>query len=316
MDIRDRIIGAYYGWFFGPGAILRKGLKDNYWNIKKNPKFSKIKNFEAIPSDYKMYDQLTQTLIVHSIIKKHGRVTPELFKAELLELNKRDNILKNDQYGPSTQKAIREILEGKNVRTTGNDGVTTGGAMRCLPVALFFRNNLEKMIENTYESCIISHNTDVAISGAFAVNLMVYYLLKGEKRRRALNLTLDRLKTEYGKYGEPTAFALMPARIKYVVDLVNGKGFQEATRLIAENIGFSWYAIEQIPAAFGIYFSTTDAKEAELMSFKLGYDHTGPQIACAFHGAEKGPGIFPREIIKKIEQINHFDMEDLIKDIN
>lgn len=315
MDIKDKIKGAYYGWFFGPGAILRKDLAWNYWKIKKDKKFSKTKKFEEIPTDHKMYDQLTQTLIVHEIITKHRKISPELFRDKLLELNKKDDVLNNDQYGPSTQKAIKAILAGKNVRETGKEGLTTGAAMRCLPIGLFFRNDLNKLIKNTYESCIISHNTDVAVSSALSVNIMIYYLLKGENQKKALELTLKKLNEEYGKYGNPTAFAKISERISYAVRSVKGKKFDEATKIIAEKIGFSWYAIEQIPAAFAVYFSTKNAKEAELMCFKLGYGHTAPQIACAFHGAEKGYKIFPIEIIRKIEAENNFDIDKLVTEI-
>lgn len=315
MDIKNRIKGTYYGWFFGPGAILRKGLDANYLNIKKHPEWSKVKKFEDIPSDHKMYDQLTQTKIVHDILIKHGKISPELFKDRLLELNEKDDILNNDQYGPSTQKAVKKLLEGANPRETGKSGVTTGGAMRCMPVGVFFRDDKESLIENTYESCIISHNTDVAVSSALAVNLMISYLLNGKNKNEALTYTLKILDENYGRYGEPTAFAYISPRIKDAVDFVKNKNFSEITKIIAERIGFSWFAIEQIPAAFAIYFSTKDAKEAELMSFKLGYGHTAPQIACAFHGAEKGYEIFPIEIIRKIEQVNNIKIDQMIKEI-
>ena len=315
MEIVDKIKGTYYGWFFGPGAILRKGLDANYLNIKNNPEFSKINKFEDIPSDYKMYDQLTQTKIVHDIIIEHGKISPELFKDRLLELNNKDDILNNNQYGPSTQKAVKKLLGGVDPRQTGKDGLTTGGAMRCMPIAVYFRDNQPKLIENTYESCIITHNTNVAISSALATNLMIYFLLQGESKEKSLGSTLKILKGNYGKYGEPTAFAYMHERIQDSVNWIKGKSFDEATKIIAEKIGFSWYAIEQIPAAFAIYFSTKDPQEAELMAFKIGYGHTAPQIACAFFGAERGHNIFPTAIIRKIEGVNNINIDKMAEEI-
>lgn len=315
MEIKDRIKGCYFGWFFGPGSILRKELNENYYNIQKNPKYAKIKTFDDVPSDNKMYDQLTQTLIVHRLLIKHGKITPELFSDELLNLNKKDDILNNEQYGPSTQKAVRALLAGVNVRESGKEGVTTGGAMRAMPIAVYFYNDQEKLIKNTYESCIISHNTDVAVSSALAVNLMISFLLKGEKKETAFKKTLDILKTNYGKYGEPTSFAHMHEKISDAVNWVKGKSFNEATRIIAEKVGFSWYAVEGVPAGFAIYFATKDAKEATLMAFKIGYNHTAPQIACAFHGAEKGSEIFPKEIIRKIEKANNINITKLAEEM-
>jgi ADP-ribosylglycohydrolase len=315
MNINDQIKGVYYGWFFGPGAILRKGLDANYFNIAKNPKWSRVSKFEEIPSDYKLYDQMTQSIIVHDVLLKNKKISPELFGARLLELNEQDDILNNHQYGPSTQKAVEQLLGGADPRKTGKDGVTTGGAMRCMPVGVYFRNNEKKLIKNTYESCIISHNTDVAVSSALAVNLMITSLFKEKRKEQALKHVLNVLNNNYGKFGNPTAFAHMPTKIKDAVDFVKNKKFREATKIIAEKVGFSWFAIEQIPAAFAIYFSTKDAKEVELMSFKLGYGHTAPQIASAFHGAEKGYKIFPPEIIKKIEQVNNIEINQMVEEM-
>lgn len=315
MNINDKVKGAYYGWFFGPGAILRKTLEDNYASIKKNPNFSKVKTFEEIPSDYKMYDQLTQTQIVHDIILANGIITPELFRDKLLELNKRDSILDNEQYGPSTQSSVKALLKGDDPRQTGKNGVTTGGAMRCLPISLYFRNDLGALIKQTYNSCIISHNTDVAVSSAMAVNLMAYFLLKEKNQDKALDSTLDILEKSYGKYGNATSFAYMHKRIRDAVEWVKDKSFEEATEIIATKVGFSWYAIEGIPAGFALYFATQNAKEAGLMAFKIGYNHTAPQIACAFHGAEKGSNIFPRDIMKKIEKTNSINIDKMVSEI-
>ena len=315
MEIKERIKGTYYGWFFGPGAILRKEMTHNYESIKKNLEWKDINKFEDIPTDNKMYDQATQTIIVHDILMKHGKISPELFKDRLLELNEKDDILNNDEYGPSTQKAVKNLLDGKDPRESGNGGLTTGAAMRCMPIGVFFRDDEDSLIKNTHESTIISHNTDVAVSSAIAVNLMISSLLNGKDKEESLRYVLEKVKENYGKYGEITTFAHMYERIRYAVDLVKDKDFNEATRLIAEKIGFSWYAIEQIPAGFAIYFATKDAKEAELMAFKVGPGHTGPQIACAFHGAEKGPSIFPQEIIRKIEKVNNIDIDKMVNEI-
>jgi len=311
MKIQNKIKGCYLGWFFGSGAILRKELSDNYQNIQKNPEYNKVKDFNQIPSDYKMYDQLTQTLIVQEILMEHGKITPELFKNKLLELNEKDDVLNNDQYGPSTMKAIKNLLAGKNPRETGKGGLTTGGAMRCMPIGVYFNKNSEKILTETYESCLISHNTDVAINSAQAVNLMIANLLNGKTKKQALEKATFILNKNYGKYGEPTATAYIHERINDAVKLVKGKSFEEATEIIAKKIGFSWYAIEGIPAGFAIYFATKNAKEAALMGFKIGYNHTAPEIACAFHGAEKGPKQFPKEIVKKIEETNNFSIENL-----
>lgn len=315
MNIQNKIRGCYLGWFFGPGSILRKKLTDNYFNIQKNPKYSDVKTFEDIPSDNRLYDQLTQTLIIHDLLVKHGKITPELFKDKLLELNKKDDISNNDQYGPSTRKAVKNILSGKDIFEVGKTGLTSGAAMRCMPIGVHFYKDLPRLIENTYQSCIVTHNTDVGFMGALAVNVMIASLLKGDDKEKSLRETLRILKENHGKYGEPTAFAYVHKRIVYAIELVEGKSFEDVKRIIPEEIGTSWFMIETIPAAFATFFSTKDAKEAALLSFHTGYNHTIPEIACAFHGTKRGYGIFPEKVIKKIERANNFDINKLAAEI-
>jgi ADP-ribosylglycohydrolase len=315
MDIKEKIKGTYYGWFFGPGGTLRRPLGTNYRIMKQNPEWVKVSSFEEVPSDYKMYDQLTQTQIVHDILIKHGEISPELFRDRFLELNKSDDILHNDQYGPSSQKAVKSLLNGANPRETGKDGVTTGAAMRCMPIGIYFRNDLNKLIHNTCESCIISHNSDVAVNSALAVNIMIAELLNDVRPEIALDHTLKILAENYDKRGESTSFARIDQRIEDAVAWIRGLDFESATQTIAERIGYSWYAIEGIPAGFALYFATKDAKEAALMAFKTGSNHTAPEIACALHGAEKGSDIFPMEIIRKIEEVNNFSIDKMVEEM-
>ena len=315
MNIQEKIKGVYYGWFFGPGGTLRRPLGTNYRVMKQNPEWIKASSFEEVPSDYKMYDQLTQTQIVHDILIKHGEISPELFRDRFLELNKRDDILNNDQYGPSSQKAVKNLLSGANPRETGKGGVTTGAAMRCMPIGVYFRNDMDKLIHNTCESCIISHNSDVSVNSALAVTTMIAELLNGSKPEAALERTLQILTENYDECGESTSFARIDQRIKDAVVWVRGLDLESAAQTIAERVGYSWYAIEGIPAGFALYFATRDAKEAALMAFKAGSNHTAPEIACALHGAEKGPDIFPQGIIRKIEEVNNFSIDKMVEEI-
>ncbi len=315
MDIKKKLKAHIYGWFFGPGSTLRRPLGTNYRVIKQKPEWAKVSSFGEVPSDYKMYDQLTQTQIVHDILIKHGKISPEFFRDRFLELNERDDILNNNQYRPSSQKAVKSLLSGANPRETGKDGITTGAAMRCMPIGIYFRNDLNKLIHNTCESCIISHNSDVAVNSALAVTTMIAGLLNDMKVKDAFERSLQVIAENYDKCGETTSFARIDERIKDAVAWIRGLDFESAAQTIAERVGCSWYAIEGIPAGFALYFATKNAEEAALMAFKTGSNHTAPEIACALHGAEKGPDIFPEEIIRKIKKVNNFSIDKMVEEM-
>ena len=205
-----------------------------------------------------------------------------------------DRVLKNQS---------KNLLSGASPHETGKDGVTTGAAMRCMPVGVYFRNDLNKLIHNTGESCIISHNSDVAINSAIAVTTMIAGLLNNLESKDSLEQTLQVLAENYNKRGESTSFARIDQRIKDAVAWIQGLDFESATQTIAERVGYSWYAIEGIPAGFALYFATKDAKEAALMAFKAGSNHTAPEIACALHGGtKKDRKYFQKKLFGKLKR--------------
>lgn len=303
MDIRDRIRGAFIGLYFGSGVNPR--ISPMATPEEAREMFGD-KSFDEIERDYKLYDQHTQTQIVYEIILKHGKISPEIFRDYLLELHNRDDVFKGDVYGPSTQRAVRAILAGEDIYQMGRKGITCGSAMRALPIGMYFHNDIDALIENTVNSCIISHNTDVAIDAAIATNITLASLLNGMNKFDAIKKGIRIAKKYYGRFGEQTSEPKIYERIQTAVNSVKGKTTDEAMLIIQEKNGVTWFARETIPGAFANYVVVDNPNDSSLLAMRCGGDNqTVPEIACAFLGAEKGPKIFSKEIIRKIEEINN-----------
>jgi len=323
MNVKDRIRGAFIGLYFGSGANPRFSPMLTSEEARKrfgNKKFGEYKGYETYGPFYKLYDQHTMTKIVYDILLKYGKITPEIFKDYLLKLHKKYDVFKGDVYGPSTQKSVKEILNGADIYEMGKKGISCGSAMRALPIGMYFYNNLNGLIKNTVDSCIISHNTDIAIETAIAVNVTLSNLIKGKSKFDSINEGIKKVKGLHGKFGEKTSEPKTYEKIQTTLDLLKGKTIDEAMYIIPDKIGVSWFARETIPGAFANYIVSNSPQESSLLSMRCGGDNqTVPEIACAFLGAEKGPNIFPKDIIKKIEEVNNikiYEMSDkLIEEI-
>lgn len=311
MDVKNRVKGAFFGFIFGSGVNAR--FSPMLTPEEARSRYGK-RSFADIPKDYKLYDQYTKTKIIYDILLKNGRISPEIYSEYLLELHRRDNVFRDDVYGPSTQKAVKAIMAGEDLYEIGRTGITCGAAMSGLPIGMFFYNDMEALIQNTVNSCIISHNTDVAIDAAIATNATLAGLLRGMKKIDAVNEGIKMSKDLHGKFGEKTTEPKIYERIQTAIDLVKGKTLDESMLIIAEKIGVSWFARETIPGAFANYVVANSPEDSCLLAMRCGGDNeTVPEIACAFMGAERGPGIFSKEIIRRIKDANKINVNEMVE---
>ncbi|MHA1838462.1 MAG: ADP-ribosylglycohydrolase family protein [Candidatus Ranarchaeia archaeon] len=319
MDIKDRIRGAFVGLYFGSGVNPRLSPRTrpkakyamNLPPEEARERFGN-KRFDEIERDYKLYDQHTQTKIIYDMLMKDGEISPEIFKDHLLELHRRVNVFKGKVYGPSTRRAVRSILANVDIYQMGRKGTTCGSAMRALPIGMYFYNDMDALIKNTVDSCIVSHNTDVAIDAAIVTNATLASLLNGKSKFEAIKEGIKITKKYHGKFGEPTSGPKIHEIIQYVLDLTKGMSMEKAMFIIPEKIGVSWFARETIPAAFANYIVTDNPKDSTLLALRCGGDsQTIPEIACAFFGATKGPKLFPKSMIRKIEEVNNVKIYEM-----
>lgn len=324
MNTKNRTKGAFIGLYFGSGVNPRFSPMLTPEEARKrfgNKKFGEYGGYETYGSFYKLYDQHTMTKIVYDMLIRYGEITPEIFKDYLLELHKKYDVFKGDVYGASTQKAVTKILAGEDIYQMGKTGITCGSAMRALPIAMYFYNDIDALIKNTVSSCIISHNTDVAIDAAIASNITLASLINGKSKFNAIMEGIRVTKENHGKFGEKTNEPKIYEIIQKALDSLKGKSIDEAMFYIPEKIGVKWFARETIPGAFANYIVSNTPQDSSLLSMRCGGDNqTVPEIACSFLGAEKGTQIFPEEILRKIEEVNKikiYEMADkLIEKMN
>jgi ADP-ribosylglycohydrolase len=74
-----------------------------------------------------------------------------------------------DLLGPSTKRALDELLAGGDIARTGRYGTTNGAAMRITPVGIATPARTELLVERVVAASAPTHNTGLALAAAAAV---------------------------------------------------------------------------------------------------------------------------------------------------
>jgi ADP-ribosylglycohydrolase len=253
-------------------------------------------------------DDTDQAVILGElIVEGRGHVDPEAFARRLLAWEQRMIAAGSDDLlGPSTRRALTLVSEGTSTDLTGRTGATNGAAMRVAPVGIAFpAEPLSALIDAVVQTGHVTHNTTVGLAGAAAVAAAVSVGIDGATVPEALARSIDgaRLGALRGYY---YAGADVAARIEWALDLVRGRGVDEALDLIYRLVGTGVATQEAVPAAIAICsLAPDDPWLVCRRAASLGGDcDTVAAIAGAIVGACHGVEGFPGEAIDKLHVAN------------
>lgn len=125
-------------------------------------------------------DDTQMSLNVANVLLQHEAIDQDRL-AELFA----DSYTWSRGYGPGTARQLRLINKGiywreARSRIFGNGSFGNGAAMRTPPVALLFCNDFERLMSETRKAAEITHAHPLAIQGAWAVAIAVYFALQGQ----------------------------------------------------------------------------------------------------------------------------------------
>jgi ADP-ribosyl-[dinitrogen reductase] hydrolase len=160
---------------------------------------------------------------------------------------------------------------GEQLQAKSHDGIAGNGTvMRCAPLALRFRTDLERLRSASIETARMTHADPRATWGAVALNQGIVHLLDGG--------SLDRL-VEAAIAGVPES---------RVVDAI-----RQAARVQRDTAKSGGYVLDTLNAAFWCTLTSGTAEEAISKAVGLGFDtDTTGAVTGALVGAHYGePGI-------------------------
>lgn len=319
---RDRALGALYGLAIGdalgmPTQMLSPDEIDR--------RFGSIDWFLPAPPDHPIAaglpaghitDDTEQALLIaRLLVDGHGHVDPASLAQALLDWEQ-DMVQRGslDLLGPSTQRAIAAVAAGTSIEESGRSGDTNGAAMRVASLGIAKSIAVpDGLAREVLAASGVTHNTTIALSGAFAVAWAVSAGVAGASVEEAIQagVSAARLGRRHGTW---VAGADVSARIEASVGGVAGLDEREQVAFIRTAVGTSVATQESVPAAFAVLRAAGagGAWKVCRMAASLGGDtDTIAAIAGAIAGACHGVASFPAAALQAITTVNNLELDPL-----
>ena len=306
---RGALLGLAIGDALGmPTQLLsRAQIIDAYGQV--------LEGFEPAPPGHpiaagmtagQVTDDTEQAVILAQVLLDgDGVVDPHALAARLVawetDLRARGSL---DLLGPSTRRALTDLLAGADLENTGRHGDTNGAAMRITPVGIATRD-AAGVVAAVEAASRVTHNTSVALAGASAVAAAISAAVAGLDFAAAVEAALAAA-TEGARRGRWVAGADVASRIRWAIGQVDGLADPEACDLVQRLVGTSLATQESVPAAFALWSLHPDDP---WLTCRLGASVGGDcdtiaAMAGAMSGALAGAAGFPAHVVAQLEAAN------------
>lgn len=312
-ELMDKVRGGFYGQALGDSWAMPALLNPQQtWEYYEGY----IEEFLDAPEIHPVHrglrrgqvtDDTEQAAAIAEVIIRDGGVTVQGVAQALVAWYHRIGGDASPYVGPSSRRAILAIQRGEDINEVGKHGDTNGAGMRISPVGLIHPADVDGAVADAYLSCIPTHNTDVAVSGAAAVAGAIAAALKPGSTLEEM-IEAGVYAAEQGrKLGHVWIGASVPRRIRLAVDLARAdKSIRERLQDIYDLVGATLAISEAVPAAFGVLvMAQGDPERAGVLAAALSGDaDTVAAMACAMAGAWKGISAFKPEHLSLMQKAN------------
>jgi ADP-ribosylglycohydrolase len=324
--LKDKILGGLYGQALGDAWGMPAYFDpDQTWSA-----YGWITGFLPGPDDHEVHsglpagritDDSEQAFSLAREYVKAGKVTLEATVRAIIDWYDRTGGDQSKYVGPSTRRGVLALKRGEDPHMTGRMGDTNGAPMRVSVVGLLHPNDPIAAIEDAHISCIPTHNTCVAISGACAVAAAVSVAMREDATLDSI-IAAGLLGAELGRQkGGPWLGPSTTRRIEMAVQIAR-KGTDARARLreLYDVVGTSLSVPETVGSAFGVLvMAEGDPQQTATYAANLSGDaDTVGAIACAIAGAWRGISAFSPDVLDTLnaDPINAgYDLPTLATDL-
>lgn len=309
----DQILGGLYGQALGDAWAMPAMLHpDDTWEMYGGW----LTEFRPAPEAHPFHrglpaaritDDTEQAVALAESIIEEGKVTVEGAARAVLRWYDRVGGDTCPYVGPSTRRAVQAIKAGADLTKSGRFGDTNGSAMRVSPVGLIHAGQVEAAVADAALSCVPTHNTDVAISGAAAVaGAIAAAMQPGIKLEDIVQAGV--WAAELGRrYGNRWLGASVSRRIAMAYEIATKwKPERERIQELYDLVGTGLPLTESVPAAFGVLvMAEGHPQQTAIYAAALSGDaDTIGAMACAIAGAWKGVSAFDPNVIAALKTAN------------
>lgn len=187
--------------------------------------------------------------------------------------------------GLTTQRALRliergtEPFEAGRLARSAGRAASNGAVMRCIPVALRYHDNIDKLVRVSAQQAAITHADERCTWGAAAVNLAARELLHGNRY-----------------FVEEVLHRLQGAAPRALLEAIRRVPWEQESDLPLARAGEHGYVVHCVEIAFWCAVHRPGLEEALIFLAEAGGDtDTNAAVAGALLGARDGEaGIPPR----------------------
>ncbi len=253
-------------------------------------------------------DDTEQTLLIARLLAQGGELTAERVAAALVEAARQGL---SPYLGPSTRRALAQLMQGASPYETGKSGTTNGAAMRVAPIGILHAGDIAGAVRDAAAASIPTHNTHNAIQGAAAVASAVAAAM-------APDATVEQV-IEAAKEGARRGRQLgawswatpLDKRIELAVRLARHAGsLPKALQLLYDFVGVGLDPAESVASALGLVAAAHgDPMKAILAGVNIGGDSdTIAGMAGGICGALQGIEALDARLLAQVEQVNQINL--------
>lgn len=260
-------------------------------------------------------DTINTIILLETLVKNKGKPNAEVYMQELRRWMEEHPELNEVIVGRSTRRAIEAISRGESMSSTGIWGTTNGASMKISPIGMISDyHQMDDLVNNVYEICYPTHNSQIAIQGASVIAALVSYAGQGGELTGIWDVAIQAIEAAADK-GFKRGGAKLKKRIEAVKYDTESKLEEEVIDLLVDFYGTGVETLETIPAVLAILQLTDgDLVRTGQMAASLGGDtDTIGAIAGAIAGAMH-PDVL-EEIVNRLEKVNHLDFTCLAEKI-
>ncbi len=222
--------------------------------------------------------------------------------------------------GPSTQGVVDALRRGQDVSRVGaigdsqrkmtTIGNTNGAAMRVAPCGLLHPGRLEAACEQTFVTCLPSHDTDVAISAACSIAAGVARALVTPHVEAIVDACIEGAAIGEGmaqRFARSIAGPRFSARLEMALEIAGDATDDRLfLREIEARVGNSVLAAESVPAAIAVFaYAEGDPLRTIALASSIGNDTDSiATMAGSLAGAMGGTDALPPTLFAEFFRVN------------
>lgn len=250
--------------------------------------------------------------LADALIECEGDVVPEVIGNHILTWALQFGAFEKNILGPSSKAALFALIQGADISTLENNGITNGAAMRVSPLGcLLPPMPLSDFIDAVALASRPTHKSDIAVAGA---TVIAWAISQGiaEKSWSDIRATLPAVAQAAQEKRVTTYSPALSARLQLALETVQNEPDDDtALEQIYQRIGTGTEIIQSVPAAIAmVELAHTEPNRCAILCANLGGDtDTIGAMATAICGALHGIESIVPDFKRQLDEVNALDID-------